>query len=226
MKNHTEPKLIKRKIKKNIIREVYLYDDMIVKRFIKMAVLPDIRKIWEMEHRALQRLDGLPTPKTFGYVEKKINGAREIIYAREFIDGVPLEKFHPEDVQALASAIALIHRRGVIIRDPRLENFVRTSDKKIIFFDFGRALVFHPKNPLLAYFIGKELARILFHAGLYDAGLQNRFLDSYFQFFQPTRITRRLMMMTCIIWNRHFQASRTRKKIRKPPKNILEKHSC
>ncbi len=40
-----------------------------------------------------------------------------------------------------------IHQRGVITRDPSLENFIRTADGKILFIDFGRAVILNPKNP-------------------------------------------------------------------------------
>jgi serine/threonine protein kinase len=204
-KRHTEPKLLFRKKKKNIIREVYLYDSMIVKRFVKLAALPDVRQVWVMEHRALDRLEGLPTPKTYGFVEKKINGAKEIIYARDFVHGAPIEQFQVEDILSLAWIMARIHRRGVITRDPHLDNFIRTENGKIIFFDFGRALVLNRKNPLLALLIGKELARILVHAGLTDTGLEIQFLEQYFEFFQPSPTARILMTRICFLWRRRIR---------------------
>jgi tRNA A-37 threonylcarbamoyl transferase component Bud32 len=204
-KRHTEPKLLFRKKKKNIIREVYLYDRMVVKRFVKLAALPDVRRVWVMEHRALERLEGVPTPKTYGFVEKKINKTKEIIYAREFVDGAPIEKIQPEDIRPLSWIMARIHRRGVITRDPHLENFIRTENGKIIFFDFGRALVLNRKNPLLALLIGKELARILVHAGLTDSGLKNHFLEQYFEFFQPSPTAQILMTRICFLWYRRIQ---------------------
>jgi hypothetical protein len=203
-KKNTQPRLLWRKKKKNIIREIYVYNRMIVKRFVKLAALPDVRRVWKMEHRALERLDGLPTPKSYGFVEKKNNGVKEIIYVREFVDGAPIEKFQPEDIRPLAWIMARIHRRGVITRDPHLENFIRAEDGKIIFFDFGRAVVLHRKNPILALLIGKELARILVHAGLNGSGLQDQFLDLYFYFFQPSPAARLMMLKICFLWLRHM----------------------
>jgi serine/threonine protein kinase len=207
-KRHTEPKLLFRKKKKNIIREVYLYDRMIVKRFVKLAALPDTRQIWALEHKALKRLEGLPTPKTFGFVEKKIYDAAGFIYAREFVDGAPIEKIQPEDIRPLAWIMARIHHRGVITRDPHLENFIRGEDGKIIFFDFGRALVLNRKNPLLVLFIGKELARIMVHAGLTATGLENHFLEQYFEFFQPSPTARILMTRICFLWRRRIHKNK------------------
>jgi hypothetical protein len=201
----TGPRLFSRKKKKNIIREVYFYDGMIVKRFVKLAVLPDTRRVWALEHKALKRLEGLPTPKSHGFVEKKTNGIKEIIYARDFVEGAPVEKFRSEDIRPLAWIMARIHRRGVITRDPHLDNFIRAEDGKIVFFDFGRAVVLHRKNPILVLLIGKELARILVHAGLNESGLQEFFLDHYFYFFQPSLSARRLMLKTCLLWHRRMQ---------------------
>jgi serine/threonine protein kinase len=198
------PRLLRRKKKKNIIREVYFYDGMIVKRFVKLAALPDTRRVWALEHEALKRLEGLPIPKTYGFVEKKISGAKEIIYAREFVDGAPVEKFQTEDIRPLAWIMARIHRRGVITRDPHLENFIRIGDGKILFLDFGRAVVLHPRNPILPLLIGKELARILVHAGLKHEGLQEIFLDQYFYFFQPSPLARCLILKTCFLWHRRM----------------------
>ncbi|MCU0598948.1 MAG: hypothetical protein MUE70_06790 [Desulfobacterales bacterium] len=211
-KKDTELRLLFRKKKKNIIREVYLYDGMIVKRFVKLAALPDTRRIWALEHMALERLNGLPTPKSFGFIEKKISGAREILFAREYVDGVSIDMFQPEDIRPLAWIMARIHRRGVVTRDPHLGNFIRTGDGKILFFDFGRAVVLHRKNPILAVLIGKELARILVHAGLNDKSMQWKFLDYYFYFYQPSKISRRLMEKTCSMWHRRIRKNKTRRK--------------
>ncbi len=206
--NQTALQLLCRKKKKNIIREIYFYDGMIVKRFVKLAALPDTRRVWAMEHAALKRLEGLPAPKTYGFVEKKINGIKEIIYAREFLNGAPIEKFRQEDIRPLAWIMARIHRQGVLTRDPHLENFIRADDGKIIFFDFGRAVVVHRKQPILPLLIGKELARILVHTGLNATGFQDIFLDHYINFFNPSPLARRLMLKVCFLWLRRIQKNK------------------
>ena len=193
-------RLIRKKKKKNIIHEIYLYDHTLVKRFIKTAPLPDMRKPWQVEHTALLRLSGLPVPKTYGFSVKKIKGATEIVYAREYLDGNPVALFEPEDMDAMAKMTAQIHLRGVITRDPSVENFIRTADGKIIFIDFGRSLILNPKNPLVLDYMGKELARIWYHAFAGDDQLYNRFRDQYFRSLSCARTRRFLMEKISFKW--------------------------
>ena len=174
-------RLIRKKRKKNIIHEIYLYDHTLVKRFIKTAPLPDIRKPWLVEHMALRRLSGLPVPETYGFSVKKINSATEVVYAREYLEGNPVAMFVPEDMDVMAKMIAQVHLRGVITRDPSVENFIRTPDGRILFIDFGRSLLFNPKNPLIIDYMGKELARIRHHAFADNDLLFNRFREKYFE---------------------------------------------
>ncbi len=65
--------LIRKKRKKNLIHEIYRYDHTLVKRFIKIAPLPDMRRPWQMEDAALRRLEGLGVPETYGFSIKKKN---------------------------------------------------------------------------------------------------------------------------------------------------------
>lgn len=181
-KQNKELYLIRKKKKKNIIHEIYLYDKTLVKRFIKTAALPDTRKVWMMEDNALRRLEGLAVPKTYGFIKKKCNNATEIIYAREYLEGTPVKSFSDEDVVPLAKMMVQVHQRGVITRDPSLENFIKTADGKILFIDFGRSIILNPKNPLLIDYQGKELARLRCHAFAGDDELFNRFQEKYFEY--------------------------------------------
>ena len=174
-------RLIRRKKKKNIIHEIYLYDHTLVKRFVKTAPLPDVRKPWQVEHTALRRLSGLPVPATYGFSVKRMNGATEIVYAREYLDGSQVTTFGLEDMDAMAKMTAQVHLRGVITRDPSVENFIRTPDGKILFIDFGRSIILNPKNPLIIDYMGKELARIRHHAFADNDLLFNRFREKYFE---------------------------------------------
>jgi len=195
MSGHQDKEIffIKRKKKKNIIHEIYLYDQTLVKRFIKISSWPDMRKVWMLEDKALRRLKGLPVPRTYGFVEKQCNGATEVIYAREYLDGAPIKAFVGEDVESLARIMAQIHQRGVITRDPSLENFIKTADGKILFIDFGRSIILNPKNPVFIDYIGKELARLRCHAFLGDDELYNRFQEKYFEFI-PHSAARRFLI--------------------------------
>ncbi|MCD6585574.1 MAG: hypothetical protein J7K96_07425 [Desulfobacteraceae bacterium] len=195
---------IRRKKKKNIIREIYLYDQTLIKRFIKTAAWPDMRQVWRMEDNALRCLEGLSVPKTYGFVEKQCNGAIEIIYAREYLEGNPLEFFRAEDIEPLAGVMAQIHQRGVITRDPSLENFIKTVDGKILFIDFGRSVIFNPKNPLFIDYQGKELARLRCHAFFGDDELYNRFQEKYFEFLPHSAACRFLIKKIASIRYREF----------------------
>lgn len=197
--------LIRKKKKKNIISEIYRYNDTLVKRFIKTAPWPDTREVWRIEDTALRRLTGLTVPKTFGFSEKRINGALEIIYAREFIDGAAIEQFEMIDMEPLARMLARIHRRGVVTRDPSLENFIRTPDGEIVFIDFGRSAVFNPKNPVLMDYQAKELARVRCHAFAGDDSLYAPFHDLYFSFFSCGKVRRRLMELIADRWFLRFE---------------------
>jgi len=198
--------LIRRKKKKNIIHEIYLYDQTLVKRFIKTAAWPDMRQVWKMEDNALRHLNGLPVPKTYGFVEKKCNGAIEIIYARQYLEGNPLESFGAEDIEPLAWLMAEIHKRGVITRDPSLENFIKTAGGKILFIDFGRSIILNPKNPLVIDYQGKELARIWCHAFAGNDALYTRFHDKYFELLSCSPARRFLMEKISYKWYRKLAA--------------------
>lgn len=197
--------LVRRKKKKNIIAEIYRYHDTLVKRFIKTAPLPDTREVWRIEDAALRRLAGLDVPKTFGFSRKKVGGALEIVYAREFIDGAPIQAFEISDMEPLARMMARIHERGVVTRDPSLENFIRTPDGRILFIDFGRSAMFNPKNPVLIDYQAKELARVRCHAFAGDDALYRPFQDSYFSVFPCGRFRRRIMERIAERWFVRFE---------------------
>lgn len=198
----TEIVLIKRKKKKNIINEIYLYGRTLVKRFVKIAPLPDTRRIWEMEDTALRRLEGLPVPRTYGYTVNQLNGAKEIIYAREYLEGTPVKSFSDADMEPLARLVAKVHQRGVITRDPSLENFIKTPGGNILFIDFGRSIIFNPKNPVILDYMGKELARLWCHAFAGNEKLYSRFQDKYFEILSPGPARRFLIEEVSFKWYR------------------------
>lgn len=197
--------LIRKKKKKNIVWEIYRYGDMLVKRFIRTAPWPDRRRVWWIEDTALRRLAGLNTPKTYGFVERRRNGALEITYAREFVEGAFINGFASADMGFLARMMARIHQRGVITRDPSLENFIKTPEGTIVFLDFGRSAIFNPKNPVIIDYQAKELARVYCHALKGDMDLFGRFHEMYFQYFPCGRPRRLLMDRITEGWMRRFE---------------------
>lgn len=192
--------LLHRKKKKNIFLEIYRYQQTTVKRFIKTASFPDMRKVWEMEHKALQKLSGLPVPNSYGFKINKLKGAKEIIYIREFIEGETIENFTTPDMKPLATIMARIHERGVITRDPAPENFIRATNGEPVFIDFGRAALLNPKNPLIIYYVGKELARVHHHALQDSPVLYKRFYNHYMNTSDMGPVKTRLANFISRIW--------------------------
>lgn len=209
-------RLIRRKKKKNIIHEIYRYDQTLIKRFIKTAPFPDTRKVWKLEDTALRKLTELPVPVTYGFIEKKFNGAREIIYAREFIEGTPVKEFTYEDITSMAEIMAQIHKNGVFTRDPLPDNFIKTHIGKILFVDFGRSVLLNPKNPATMYYLGKELARIRLYALFGNDVLYEKFLDVYFDAFQTGPIKRKVVEHVSSLWYKRLLMEQIRKKQRGP----------
>ena len=181
MTENSEIRLIRRQKRKNILREIFFYKNLVVKRFVKLKAFPDMRRVWEMEDRALKRLGGLAFPKSLGFTEKKFQGVKEIIYARQYIEGAPVQWFDASDAGEIAELMAKIHRRGVITCDPAPDNFLRRANGKLMFIDFGRSKIVNPRGQIFLYRLGKELARIQGRAFFYDRVLFSEFYHHYSQ---------------------------------------------
>ncbi|MDZ7760476.1 MAG: hypothetical protein U5L00_09500 [Desulfovermiculus sp.] len=202
--------LLQRKTKGNIIREVYRYEQTLIKRFIKTSPLPDMRRVWRMEDQALKRLEGLSVPATYGYKIHRHKDFLEIIYAREFVQGQPIDTFTLEDMVPLGQRMAQIHKRGVITRDPAPNNFIKTQAGDILFIDFGRSALLNPKNPGIFYYLGKELARLRYHALSGDKVLYTRFQEVYFSALTDSSVQPWLIRRICAPWYRRFTHKHSR----------------
>ena len=142
-------RLIRRKKKKNIIHEIYLYDHTLVKRFVKTAPFAGCAQALAggahcppaafRDCRCLRPMDSSV---------KRMNGATEIVYAREYLDG--------SQVTAFGTGGHGCHgkndgpgsfTRGDYPGSFGLKIFIRTPDGKILFIDFGRSIILNPKNP-------------------------------------------------------------------------------
>lgn len=202
--------LIQRKTKGNIIREVYYYDQTLIKRFIKKSSSPDLRQVWKVEDRALRRLAGLAVPATYGYNIHRHKDFLEIIYVREFVQGQPIDTFTLEDMVPLGQRMAQIHERGVITRDPAPNNFIKTQAGDILFIDFGRSALLNPKNPGIFYHLGKELARLRYHALSGDKILYTRFQEVYFSALTDSSVQPWLIRRVSSLWYRRFTKKHSR----------------
>lgn len=156
--------LIKKRWAYNTLREVFLTENgYVLKRYTHFPGRKDYRKIWQREHAALERLKGLNTPDSIGYLNVKhsaqITGT---LHLRTFLPGSAVDWSNEQTVQNLAAVIAGIHKRHVVILDPQYENFICTHSptNAVGFIDFGRARVFSSMSFLMLFHIGKDLAKL------------------------------------------------------------------
>ena len=201
---------IQKKVNGKVVREVYLYEQTLIKRFIQKSIFSDVRQVWKMEDRALRRLGGLPVPATYGYTVTKHKGMVEIIYSREYLQGHPIDIFTLADMALLGKRMAQIHKWGVITRDPAPNNFIKTADGDILFIDFGRSALISPKNPGRAYYLGKELARVRYHALSGDILLYKHFKKAYFAALRAGSVQRWLINRISDPWYRRFTQKHSR----------------
>ncbi len=200
MVESSEIRRIRGRLKKNVLREVFYYQNMLAKRFVLISRRPDARRVWEWEHDALKRLEGLGFPNSFGFIEKQFHGAKEVIFAREFIPGEPLSRFRESDMGELGALMARIHRRGVIVCDPAPDNFIRKPDGSLLFIDFGRAKVITGGKGMWLFYMGKDLARLRHHGLLNDPGRFARFYAAYSQLTGVSPHNQRLVYQICGLW--------------------------
>lgn len=195
-----EIRRIRGRLKKNRLREVFFYKNMLAKRFVQISRRADSRRVWEWEDAALKRLEGLGFPSSFGFVEKRFRGAKEVIFAREFIPGEPLSHFRESDMGELGALMARIHQRGVIVCDPAPDNFIRKPDGRLLFIDFGRAKVITGGKGGLLFYMGKDLARVRHHSLLNDPERFARFYAAYSDLTGLSRHNQRLVYLVCRLW--------------------------
>ncbi|NWN92697.1 hypothetical protein HLV39_14465 [Marinobacter adhaerens] len=175
--------LIKKRWAYNTLREVFLTENgYVLKRYTHFPGRKDYRKIWQREHDALKRLDGLNTPDSVGYLYVK-HSARitGTLHLRTFLPGSAVDWSSEQNVQNLAALIASIHKRHVAILDPQYENFICTHScpNAIGFIDFGRARVFSSMNFLMLFHIGKDLAKLNI-----NGRLNSRQIETFSQNYQ------------------------------------------
>ena len=111
------------------LREVYLEPGGVVaKRFVHHRGRRDWRRVWQREHAALERLSGLPVPRSLGYGMHNGGEGREIILRKEYLAGEPVAAVGEREAVDMARLLAAIHERGVVTGDPSRENFLRRPD--------------------------------------------------------------------------------------------------
>lgn len=163
-------------------RSVFLVEGRYtVKKFEVPATVSTFRRPWEIEDKALRRMDGCCAPRSFGWVEQSGGDVRVFWLAKEYLPGEVLDRFLGEGIPAVARALAEVHRRLIITDDANVHNFLRHPDGSFVFIDFGRARNFICRSPWFYWNTGWELAKLFREGFARDRGLFRQFLVSYFE---------------------------------------------
>jgi serine/threonine protein kinase len=139
----------------------YLAEDN--NRFSKPCVIkqltlkiPDAQRLFEGEARRLEELADYPAiPRLLSYY----SDTNYLYLVQEFVEGQDLSKelaekgcFKEVEVKDFLNAILpildVIHNKGIIHRDIKLENIMRRSDGKIVLIDFGIAKIIAENNTI------------------------------------------------------------------------------
>lgn len=152
------------------LREVFLSDrGFVLKRYSHFPGRKDYRRVWNREHRALSKLQGLPVPQSMGFVSvKHQTGISGVLYLRTLLPGKPVAWESDHQVSQLPDLLAAFHRRGVVTLDPQRDNFILTGNTQqtLGFIDFGRSRVFSRRSLLMLINLGKEFSRLTNEGGL------------------------------------------------------------
>lgn len=114
-----------------------------------------------IEHKALKKLHGLNTPKTFGYTVNK-NDENYNVYTlyKEYIAGNIVKDTNKKFLESASKLIADFHIQKVITNDPKLENFIYDKQGELYFFDFSRARVFLWQGLFFFNYAAKDIVKV------------------------------------------------------------------
>ncbi len=161
MNQPSNRRLLHRRWVYRTLREVWLVDGQVVeKRFLHHPGRRDRRPLWQREHRALERLAGLPVPRSLGWHRETAPDGPLYILRKTFIPGRALQTVTPNDARDMGALLCALHDRGVVNNDPAPDNFIRTAEGTLACVDFGRSRTFHWRSPFFFFYVGKELARL------------------------------------------------------------------
>jgi len=148
---------------KNMVRNVYVLDErVLIKTFTEHPGKRDRKTPWTQEHRALQRLSGLPVPASHGCdTAPRRDGRTMIVLRKEFLPGAPLESLSSHVILQFAALMGAMHARGVVANDPARANVLQRSDGQLAVLDFGKAKLFDWKTPRYWWYLGKEHMQVL-----------------------------------------------------------------
>ncbi len=115
--------------REDALREVFVLDDAyVLKRFTWDVGRPLPRPLWQIEHEALARLEGLPVPRSIGYRARIEHDRRIVEYVRTYLPGAPVERFGLDEARLAGELLAHIHARWVVTDDALKGNFLRLPE--------------------------------------------------------------------------------------------------
>ncbi len=168
--------------REDALREVFVLDDTyVLKRFTWPAGRPRPRPLWQTEHEALARVEGLPLPESIGYRPRRVDGRHVMEYLRTYLPGSPVAAFGLAEARHAAGLLAAIHGRRVVTDDALKGNFLRLPDGTLGFVDMGRARVYSRISPAMTTFVGRELAKVRWHCLAHDPARVAAFETAYFE---------------------------------------------
>jgi hypothetical protein len=155
-------RLLYRHWRRNTLREVYADDKgRVTKRFWVRPGTWRYPKPWLREDAALSRLESLRgMPRSYGVTEREFERGHEAIFVRDYVEGSELDHVEASEAEEIGELLAMIHRKGVVIDDAAIDNFIKTDTGRIVCIDFGCAHVFGKHDPRLFYAVGEELAKL------------------------------------------------------------------
>lgn len=133
-----------------------------------------------VEHKALKKLHGLNTPKTFGYTVNK-NHKDHIIYTlyKEYIVGNIVRDADENFIEHASKLLADFHIQKVVTNDPKLENFIYNQQDELCFFDFSRARIFLWQGFFFFNYVAKDIVK----AYRYICGENEELFEEFYRLY-------------------------------------------
>ncbi len=153
---------IKRDDQRDVHRQVFVRKAILVEKvYLLDSELRDRRHSWKFEDRALRQLEGLRVPRSYGYhYGVDAQGQAICVLTKEYVTGETPAEVDDQLLEKLAVTLAEFHRRRVVTNDSSLDNMLLSDQGDLQIFDFSKARTFKRGNPLLYYYMGRELYKI------------------------------------------------------------------
>ena len=153
---------IKRMDHRDVQRKVFIRNAVLVEKVYRMTPgLRDRKHSWKFEDRALKQLEGLNVPRSYGYrFGRDLEDQAVCVLTKDYVAGKKPQSVDDPLLRKLASVLAKFHQRGVVTNDCSLDNMLLSDQDELWIFDFSKARTFKKGNPLLYYYMGRELFKV------------------------------------------------------------------